>query len=1577
MKQKLLALRKIIALFLLLFVTQLAEAQTFQLVPNLNLQFSVGFSPQGHYRWTRTGFLITPTEMAASGVPVSQILNYIKLHIFVAANPAATGNVNIYLQNTSNTTYSKGTSWATILTGMTQVASSPLTFPTAAGYYQINYNVAPFTYTGGGIYVAIEYSNVSGTLSGTTQHSVNNSIASSGVCTQTTSATAPATLATTYSLYRPEVQMGFTFANDIAVSNIYTLGKLPIEYGTPTLIKANITNAGTAAMSSINVSCNITGSNTFTDNVAILSLAPGASTVVTFTNYTPSNLSTGDIVTVTATSPGDQNASNNTKTWSQDVTPNVYTYKNPALPNAGGVGFTGGTGDFVAKFNSHIGANYPFNMSNPKINEIKVDLTTTGLTYKLGIWDASGTNGTPGVNLWTSGNLTSAVGTSFISVPNVSVNGDYFVGVRQIGTTNIGFGYQTESPIRSGTFYYTSPSGGTTWADFAPNNPFRFSIEVTVAIPVPPNCAINFSPTNAVTCTNPVLSWQGGGGAPTGYDVYFSSNLADVTASAPAALVSSNQAGTTYTPGTLSSFTNYYWKIVPRNADGPATGCSVQSFMTGGLANCYCIPTYTGTLCTAGISNVVFNTISNSAACAPPAHAIYPPTGSLTTTVEQNGVYNLSVTTTDSAIISAWIDYNQNGIIDTTEWAQVTTSSVANTPSTITLTIPGTALLGNTLMRIRSRLKSNTNFGSDACTTFGSGSSQDYIITIAPPTPCSGTPFPGNTIASAAAVCSGGSINFSLQFPTPGIGVTYQWNNLNGPVPGATSHTYSQVITGSDEVYCDVTCGGTTSQSGLAFVGLGYLNCYCAAGATTGCTAGDEYIGNVTFNTINNSSACGTTTYTDYTTLSTNVTQGQTYTASVLIPNFFSGDQAVVWIDFNHDAVFNTTDEQFVLSGTGASSIVPFSANIFIPSTSLTGTTRMRVRGAYSGAMSPCGNAAYGEVEDYFVNISAAPVCTGTPSPGNTIASISTLCGSGNVSFSLSNLSSMLGYSGISFQWYDNSGAINGATNSTYSAAVNATNTYHCDVTCSSGPSTASSVAATVTVNPNPTVSATSSASLICIGSPALVLTASGSTVSYSWSPAAGLSSTTGSPVSASPSSSTTYTVMATDGNGCTATSSVSIAAYQPPTVSTTPSANATCPGDSIQFTTTASSIQNGSLFTTLAAGNGSSGNAFDIIAANTVTITGFKMHITAGTSAEVWYKAGGYGNASLTSSAGWTQLGTAVAITPAGAGVLTNIPVTSTLTIPAGQTYGFVVVCDGSASYTNGTSVGTVYISNSDISITQGHGGLGMAGAFNFPNSPRIWNGEIVYEKGSTITGYAWTPSGNMSNASIANPKAAAAATTTYQVTVTDAHGCTASDTKVIIANVCNTTLNLTCFIQGYWDAGSNTMLPVLTNQGEASTATACDSIDVELRDANIPFGIIHSVRTVMNQNGTATCVFPAVSGSYYIAVKHRNAIQTWSATAVSFNAPAISYNFSTAATQAYGDNQYEVSTGVWAFFTGDIAVDENIDLLDLGMLESDISNFSYGYLSTDLNGDGNVDLLDSPSLETNISNFIYSTHP
>ena len=97
------------------------------------------------------------------------------------------------------------------------------------------------------------------------------------------------------------------------------------------------------------------------------------------------------------------------------------------------------------------------------------------------------------------------------------------------------------------------------------------------ALNVPP-CATNFAPANGTTgvyaLTPTILSWATGGGVVTGYDVYLD------TLASPVKLVSGNQAGTTYDPVTLLANRTYYWKIIPRNSSGPATGCTVTSFTT-------------------------------------------------------------------------------------------------------------------------------------------------------------------------------------------------------------------------------------------------------------------------------------------------------------------------------------------------------------------------------------------------------------------------------------------------------------------------------------------------------------------------------------------------------------------------------------------------------------------------------------------------------------------------------------------------------------------------------------------------------------------------------------------------------------------------------------------------------------------------------------------------------------------------------------------------------------------------------------------------------------------------------------
>ncbi len=189
--------------------------------------------------------------------------------------------------------------------------------------------------------------------------------------------------------------------------------------------------------------------------------------------------------------------------------------------------------------------------------------------------------------------------------------------------------------------------------------------------------------------------------------------------------------------------------------------------------------------------------------------------------------------------------------------------------------------------------------------------------------------------------------------------------------------------------------------------------------------------------------------------------------------------------------------------------------------------------------------------------------------------------------------------------------------------------------------------------------------------------------------------------------------------------------------------------------------------------------------------------------------------------------------------------------------------------------------------------------------------------------------------------------------------------------------TLNLKAYLQGYY-INAGLMQNVLYNEGiTALPGTECDTIQILLREPTSPYNIVSTSKQVIQTNGTVTFSGTVPAGqSYYIVIKHRNTVETWSTNPVLLN-ENTTYDFSTAANKAFGDNQVQVGTNQWAFYSGDLNQDENVDLLDLSTLETDINNFQFGYFATDLNGDGNVDLLDSPLLEININNFVFASHP
>ncbi|MFN7014557.1 MAG: GEVED domain-containing protein, partial [Bacteroidia bacterium] len=140
---------------------------------------------------------------------------------------------------------------------------------------------------------------------------------------------------------------------------------------------------------------------------------------------------------------------------------------------------------------------------------------------------------------------------------------------------------------------------------------------------------------------------------------------------------------------------------------------------------------------------------------------------------------------------------------------------------------------------------------------------------------------------------------------------------------------------------------------------------YCTA---QGNSTADEKIGRVQIGTINNTST-GTSGYEDFTNLSTNLSKSTAYTITIT-PSWTGtvySEGYGVWIDYNGDKDFDDAGE--LVWSNAASTATPVSGSFTVPTTALTGSTRLRVAMRYNTIPAACGAFDYGQVEDYTVNI--------------------------------------------------------------------------------------------------------------------------------------------------------------------------------------------------------------------------------------------------------------------------------------------------------------------------------------------------------------------------------------------------------------------------------------------------------------------------------------------------------------------------------------------------------------------------------------------------------------------------------
>ena len=161
---------------------------------------------------------------------------------------------------------------------------------------------------------------------------------------------------------------------------------------------------------------------------------------------------------------------------------------------------------------------------------------------------------------------------------------------------------------------------------------------------------------------------------------------------------------------------------------------------------------------------------------------------------------------------------------------------------------------------------------------------------------------------------------------------------------------------------------------------------------------------------------------------------------------------------------------------------------------------------------------------------------------------------------------------------------------------------------------------------------------------------------------------------------------------------------------------------------------------------------------------------------------------------------------------------------------------------------------------------------------------------------------------------------------------------------------LTLKVYLEGYWNG----------------TSQVTDTVRIFLASSTSPYAYVDTAKLVLSSTGTASPLFMRASGgNYYIVVRHMNHLETWSALPQTFNPGVpVNYDFTTAATQAFGSNMKQVGS-VWVLIVGDENQDGSIDAGDAADFINQYGNI--GYLTCDFNGDLSVDAADVPFLIAN----------
>lgn len=227
-----------------------------------------------------------------------------------------------------------------------------------------------------------------------------------------------------------------------------------------------------------------------------------------------------------------------------------------------------------------------------------------------------------------------------------------------------------------------------------------------------------------------------------------------------------------------------------------------------------------------------------------------------------------------------------------------------------------------------------------------------------------------------------------------------------------------------------------------------------------------------------------------------------------------------------------------------------------------------------------------------------------------------------------------------------------------------------------------------------------------------------------------------------------------------------------------------------------------------------------------------------------------------------------------------------------------------------------------------------------------------------STFSSTAWDSSGiTLSQVNVPSGKLLNGTLYFWRVNASNA-GCTSSWSAMwrFATIAAGLPLNLKAYLEGFWNG----------------TTHVPDTVSIYLASGSVSYTLVDSQKVILGTAGTTNPTFMRVSsGSYYIVLKHRNHLETWSRLPQPFVAGVpLSYDFTTDSAKAYGFNMKKVGS-VWVIFGGDPNQDGDINALDVPIFVGQFG--SSGYLSCDFNGDGDVNALDVVIISANFGRAKY----